>query len=218
MILLQIFFLSFLYGLSGAITPGPLLTGVIIDTPKVGWKTGPLYIFGHSIPEALVVISSFFGLALILNIRVVFITISICGSIVLFVLSYLLFKDLNKISLSDIIDNKKEKKHKNTIIAGIYLSISNPFWIIWWATAGVAYMNSLNVFYYGILGGVIFYIGHISSDFSWYSFISTTVHFGKNYINDRTYKIILICCGIAFIYFGVKFILLVFFPNLFFPI
>ena len=217
-ILLSIFLLSFVYGLTGALTPGPVLTGVIVDTPKVGWKTGPLYILGHSILEICVIIASFFGLSLILNLTPVFITISIGGSIVLFILAFLLLKDIKKISLLKIIKNKENLHNRNSIFAGIYLSLSNPFWIIWWATAGLAHMDSLNVFYYGIIGALIYFIGHILSDLSWYSFISTMIYFGKNLITDKLYKIVLIICAIFFIYFGIKFILLVFFPNLYFPI
>ncbi|MHA1229663.1 MAG: LysE family transporter [Candidatus Helarchaeota archaeon] len=218
MYLLQIYFLSFLYGLSGALTPGPLLTGVIIDTPKNGWKTGPFYIIGHAILESLVVISCFYGLLIILSITPVFITISICGGIVLFILAFLLVKDIKHVSINEIIENNREKKSRNAVLAGIYLSISNPFWILWWATAGVAHINSLNVFYFGLIGGLIYFLGHISADFSWYSFISSMLHLGKNLITDKVYKIILICCACFFVYFGIKFILLVFFPNLYFPI
>ncbi|MHA1271210.1 MAG: LysE family transporter [Candidatus Helarchaeota archaeon] len=218
MILIQIFFLSFIYGLSGALTPGPVLTGVIVDTPKSGWKTGPFYIIGHSMLESLVVLASFFGLSLILNLPPVFITVSIGGSIVLFILAFLLIKDIKNVSITEIINKANEKKSRNTIFAGIYLSISNPFWIIWWATAGLAHMNSLNIFYFGAIGAVIYFLGHISGDFSWYTFISSMLFLGKNFITDRIYKIILICCASFFIYFGIKFILLVFFPFLWFPI
>ncbi|MBD3228779.1 MAG: hypothetical protein GF329_11390 [Candidatus Lokiarchaeota archaeon] len=216
--LLAIFIFSFFYGLSGALTPGPVLTGVIVDTPRVGWETGPLYIAGHAILESAVIIASFFGLSLILNIFYVRIFISIGGSIVLFILAALLLKDIRKTSLSEIIENNNQGKSRNSILAGIYLSLSNPFWIIWWTTAGFAHMESLNVFYFGILGAMIYFVGHILSDLSWYTFISSMISVGKNLISDKLYKIILICCACFFIYFGIKFTLLVFFPNLFFPI
>ncbi|MFW9880850.1 MAG: LysE family transporter [Candidatus Thorarchaeota archaeon] len=228
-ILLTIFLLSFIYGFSGALTPGPVLTGVIVDTPKGGIKTGPLYILGHAILESIVVIASFFGLSYILNIKSVFVTISICGSIVLSILAILLLKNVKKTQFSDIIQTKNDvnnrekdlKSKKNwfsLIFAGIYLSVSNPFWIIWWATAGLAHMDSLNVFLFSTIGAVTYFTGHICSDLAWYSLISSMVHLGKNLITDKVYKIILICCACFFIYFALKFTLLVFYPNLYFPI
>jgi threonine/homoserine/homoserine lactone efflux protein len=218
-ILGSIFILSFIYGLSGSLTPGPVLTGVIVDTAKSGWKTGPLYIFGHAMLEAIVVIASFYGLYTLLQITAVKTVISISGSIVLFILAILLLRDIKTVSFSEIIENKnKTSKSRNSILAGIYLSIANPFWIIWWASAGLAHMESLNVFLYGIIGSIVYFLGHISSDFGWYTFISSMVHLGKNLITDKIYKIILICSASLFIYFGIKFILLVFYPNLFFPI
>ncbi|TFF87921.1 MAG: hypothetical protein EU549_03930 [Promethearchaeota archaeon] len=216
--LLAIFVLSFIYGLSGSLTPGPVLTGVIVDTPTGGWRTGPLYIAGHAFLEGGVVIASFFGISFFLEMEIVRLIISVGGGIVLFILAFLLLKDIRTTSLSEIIENKDEDKTRNSILAGIYLSVSNPFWIIWWATAGLAHMSSLNVFYFGAFGAIIYFVGHILSDLSWYTFVSSMISLGKNLISDKLYKIILICCACFFIYFGIKFILLVFFPNLFFPI
>ncbi|HUY01182.1 MAG TPA: LysE family transporter, partial [Candidatus Deferrimicrobium sp.] len=61
-LLLQIMFFSFLIGFTGAITPGPVLTAVIKETPQRGWTTGPLVVFGHSITELILLIGLVLGL------------------------------------------------------------------------------------------------------------------------------------------------------------
>ena len=66
----------------------------------------------------------------------------------------------------------------------------------------------LNVFIFGVLGVVIYYIGHVLSDFTWYNFVSFSVFYGKKLITDKVYKIILIICSCLFFYFCFKFILI----------
>jgi len=51
--LISIFIISFLIALSGALAPGPLLAVVIAETPRRGFKTGPLVIVGHGILETI---------------------------------------------------------------------------------------------------------------------------------------------------------------------
>ena len=53
---------------------------------------------------------------------------------------------------------------REPIVGGIVVSLSNPYWIIWWATVGATFMTqSLEL---GLLGIGAFYVGHILSDFS----------------------------------------------------
>ncbi|MFX0133514.1 MAG: LysE family transporter [Candidatus Hodarchaeota archaeon] len=229
---------AFIYGFTGALTPGPVLTAVISETPKRqrGYLVGPLMIVGHAILEAFVIIAAFYGLLYFIKIPIVYFIISTVGGGILMYMAIQLFYDLKKkeISLSLEIEKSKNKKNSNfkysPVIQGIILSISNPFWILWWATSGFTYMfylfervslsGFLEILYtlgfitIEFLWVVTYFFGHISSDFVWYTSVSTSIYAGKQIISDRTYHIILICCGIFFSYLGMKFILCAFFPSL----
>ncbi len=208
--LFQIFVAAFIFGFSGAASPGPVLVAVINSTYKYGKFTGFLFIVGHSILEIIVVILIFYNLAVILSIPLIYFIFGIIGGSILFILGYLTLKNLNKFSIETEMQKNEinESKFKHPIVQGIILSISNPFFLIWWGTAGLSNMNSLNVFIFGILGVIIYYIGHILSDFTWYNFISFSVFYGKKIITDKVYKIILIICSCLFFYFCFKFILI----------
>jgi threonine/homoserine/homoserine lactone efflux protein len=58
---------------------------------------------------------------------------------------------------------------------------------------------------YGILGISFFYAGHILSDLAWYAFVSSLVHFGKRWANDRAYRAVIAICGVLLLAFGIYF-------------
>ena len=220
-------FFSFVIGFTGAITPGPVLTAVIKETPQRGWKTGPLVIFGHSIIELVLLVGLVLGLDILLvDGEVVLppwwnnfiIIISLVGGILLMVLAGLMLIDvfIKKISINKAlseVSSEKGKKQYKPILDGILLSVANPFWIVWWATIGIGliYINlpplTVSPFEFGLIGIMIFYFGHILSDLSWYTFISTMVASGKKWISDRVYQVILVLCAAFLIYLGIEFII-----------
>jgi threonine/homoserine/homoserine lactone efflux protein len=87
--------------------------------------------------------------------------------------------------------------------AGILTSISNPYWIIWWATIGLNFVSISRA--YGNLGILTFFSGHLLSDLSWYSLISALVTFGRKLISDPIYRGTLVACALALIGFGAYF-------------
>ncbi|MHA1785937.1 MAG: LysE family translocator [Candidatus Helarchaeota archaeon] len=208
--LFQIFIAAFIFGFSGAISPGPVLVAVIESTPKYGKFTGFLFIVGHSILEIIVIIAIFYNLAFFLMIPLIYFIFCTVGGGILFILGYLIIKNINEYSIERefIKTDINESKLKHPIIQGMILSVSNPFFLIWWGTAGLSNILSLNVFIFGFLGALIYFLGHISSDFLWYDVISFSVHFGKKFIINKVYKILLIICCSLFFYFGFKFIFL----------
>ncbi len=194
------------------------MTAVIKETPRRGWETGPLVIFGHSIIEFILLVGLLLGLDVILQTMVAELVISYVGGILLCVLAALMLIDVfvKKISIEkelNQLSSEDKKKTYKPILDGIILSLSNPFWIIWWATIGIGLIYTelpplaVVPIEFGLIGLIIFYIGHILSDFTWYTFISGMIAKGKRWINDRVYHVILVLCAAFLIYLGVTFIL-----------
>ena len=216
-VLLQIMLYSFIIAFTGAITPGPVLTIVIKETPQRGWTTGPLVVVGHSILELILIIGLVLGLDVILETPVAQLIICLIGGIILCILAALMLIDvlIKKISITrELAQPSKTIKQKFVpIFDGIITSLSSPFWILWWATIGVSLIFTelpplaVVPIEFGLLGLLVFYIGHILADFVWYTFISVMVASGKKWINDKMYRIILICCAAFLIYLGISFIL-----------
>ena len=91
------------------------------------------------------------------------------------------------------------------ILAGIVLSLSNPFWIIWWVTIGMSFVTQSLQF--GIVGLLSFYAGHILSDLMWYSFVSFSVSAGRRLCPPILYRILFVLCGTLLVGLGVLFII-----------
>jgi len=47
----------------------------------------------------------------------------------------------------------------------------------------------------GLLGVLFFYVGHILSDFAWYTLISVAVSRGKKLVSDAVYSRIVLLLG-----------------------
>jgi threonine/homoserine/homoserine lactone efflux protein len=195
---------SFGVGLSGALVPGPMLTVTISDSVKKGFKAGPLIILGHFITELAVMFVILAGLGWIIGSQTAVFIIGTVGGIVLILMGYSISK--SKKTLSDIEKDDYGAQKYGSVIGGIITSLSNPFFYIWWATIGCAFMfKGLELA--GIVGLLGFIIGHWSADLSWFSTISFFSSRGSKLMNDRTYKAVMMICGVFLVLLGIYFIL-----------
>jgi len=198
--LFTIFGTSFLIAFSGAMMPGPLLTVTIDESTRRGFLAGPLLIVGHGILELLLVIGLVLGLGPFLQQKAVFIISALGGSAVLLWMSVGMFRSLPNLTLQA---TASSGKNKNLLLAGILLSLANPYWTIWWVTIGLGYiLHSLN---FGIWGVTAFFVGHILADMIWYSAVSAGVWRGKTFLSDQSYKILIGGCASFLVVFAILF-------------
>ena len=91
------------------------------------------------------------------------------------------------------------------VSAGALVSVSNPFWIIWWATIGAAYMTeSLE---WGAVGVSSFFTAHVLSDLAWLSLVAFVLATGRRLMSKNVYRMILALCGVFLLALGARFIL-----------
>jgi threonine/homoserine/homoserine lactone efflux protein len=195
--LLTIFASSFVIALSGALMPGPLLTATISESSQRGFLTGPLMIAGHAILELGLVIALLLGLAPFFQLPVVFVATAHAGSAILFRMAFGMFRTLPSLRLSWEGDHKRRN---HPVISGILMSVSNPYWIIWWATIGLGYI--LYSWRFGFWGIASFFAGHILADLIWYSFISAAVAGGRHFLTDRLYRGLIAVCAVFLVVFA----------------
>ncbi|MDP4146034.1 MAG: LysE family transporter [Bacillota bacterium] len=184
--------------------PGSMFTYTVDKSLQHGVKSGILVSIGHAILEMLLVILLFMGAAKYLAADMAKTILGIVGGLVLGYMGLGMIRDvyLNKVSL----EIKRNESHSsgNMMLAGAVLSGSNPFFIVWWSVVGLALiMSSYNSF--GIMGIVVFYIGHILSDISWFTFVAALVSKTRHLINIKVYKVIIIVLAICLIGFGISF-------------
>ncbi|MGE5583857.1 MAG: LysE family transporter [Bacillota bacterium] len=210
--LLQVFIQAFLVGLSGAVPPGPLLTYNIQLAYKKGFWVGPKLVAGHAILEGALVIGVLFGLGRFIQLPATKITLWLVGGLLLVWMGYELIWKETKKSLRATIEVSATGEpaaasgttNLNPVLAGIIISLSNPYWSLWWAMVGLGLITQALTF--GWLGVLIFFGGHILADFAWYSFISAAVAKGRRYMSERAYHWLLRICGIFLFFIAINFI------------
>ncbi|WP_455276274.1 LysE family transporter [[Eubacterium] cellulosolvens] len=197
---------SFLVGFSGAIVPGPVFISTVAHSFQRGYLSGPLVVLGHMLIEIPMILALSLGLSHIVGSYYARIMIGIAGGLFLLWMSVDLFK-FSKIASfrrSTELSKAALMMHGPTL-SGLTLSFMNPYFFIWWATVGNNFIfRGLEIA--GIIGIVVFTISHWMSDLSWYTAISSTIAKGRTWLNDRTYRLIILSCAIFLIFLGFKFI------------
>lgn len=184
--------------------PGSLLTYTVDKSIQHGVKSGVYISIGHSLLELVLVVLLFVGVGKYLAYDTTRTIIGILGGIVLAYLGFQMIKDvyLNKVSLD--INENSSRKLDNMFLGGAVISAVNPYFIIWWSAVGLSLiMRSYNR--YGLWGLAVFYVGHISADFTWYTFVSTLISKTRHLINENVYKGIVVILALCLIYFSFTF-------------
>ncbi len=167
--LFTIFASSFIIALSGALMPGPLLTATISESSQRGFIAGPMMIadtpswnWGWSL--------RFWQAWLLFFSSRLFLRQARWRAVILLWMAFGLFRGLPSLTLNREV---RQKRLNHPVASGIFMSVSNPYWIIWWATIGLGYI--LYSWQFGIWVSFFFFTGHILADLAWYSFIAGAV-------------------------------------------
>ncbi len=203
--MLAIFAKSLLVGYSGAVMPGSLLAYVIDRSIRKGGNSGGLATIGHALLELAVVIALILGADVLLTSNVAQIIIGIAGGTFLCWMAFTMIRDALKDKLimeTTAVTSKKD----NPILKGAVLSGSNPYFLIWWAIIGLSLIIEAYVAF-GIIGVLVFYIGHILADFTWYMLVSYGVSKTRKFIDPKVHRIITGVLGTVVLVLGFSFII-----------
>lgn len=203
--LLKVFVGSFVIGLSGAVTPGPVLARTISQVPRHGFLTGPIIIVGHMFLELALVLGLAFGLGRLLQSPVAFSIIAFLGGTVLIGFAVAMFRSLPALTLDLSAPSPRQaRSRRGLVVDGVLTSAANPYWSLWWATVGLSYIALAQPL--GIPGLVVFFAGHVFSDFAWYALVSGLVSAGRRRIPDALYRALTGLCAGALACFGMWFL------------
>ena len=206
--MLEIFVLSFLVALTGALSPGPLLTFTIYKSlkQKRGYLAAIYILLGHATIEFTLIIALLAGASLIFQ-NIIFLTlVGFIGGIFLVIYGVFAIRGVLKTDFETnfTLEENIVKGYKgNSYVGGILVSLSNPFWTFWWAVIGLSLMVSFDITLLMPIEILLFFIGHELGDIVWYLPISIFVYYGGKSLNPRIYKYVLIGCGVFMIVFGV---------------
>lgn len=204
--LAAVFIFSFVVAIGAVISPGPVSATILSESPRRGWLVGPLVAAGHSFLELLIVLLLTIGLSTLLtNEKILKVTALGGGALLLFMgASYIYGSWKGKIKLPDENEAVEARSLGGLFLIGILATASNPFWYAWWVTVAAGYLAQAKQL--GLLAVGIFYLGHISVDFLWDTFLAGTASAGRRWLTPSRYKWLILLTGGFMVYLGFVFI------------
>jgi threonine/homoserine/homoserine lactone efflux protein len=184
--------------LSGVMAPGPV-TAVAIASGARNRYAGILMAIGHGIVEFPLMIVIVLGAGTLLKSTGARIGIGLVGGAFLLLMGSQMLLSLRK----DQIQSTSGMRHK-PLVAGIILSGGNPYFLLWWATVGLALCTRASSL--GIWAFALFALVHWLCDLIWLSFLSYASFKGSHGFGGHLQSAVLLICGTALLCFGFFFI------------
>ena len=207
-----IFSLSFVMALSGALMPGPLLTYTIartVQAPRRGWLTGARVIAGHAALEGILLCGLVLGVVEFLRAPLAAKVIGVVGAALLAYMGAGLIREVVKGKAWTLSPQSGRGAPERglvsrlpPVLAGALVSMSNPYWWVWWVTIGAAFLIRYDVTLQRWPALVAFFVGHELGDLGWFSAVSIALSLGRSRIPKGVAVGIQAFCGVAIIGFA----------------
>ena len=192
--LAKVFVISF----SGAASPGPISATAIVAGAHNRWA-GALIAVGYGIIELPLIVLIVLGSDFIFSSAPVQIGIGGIGGVLLGIMALTMFLNAAKPDSQNIrsIDTRP-------ILAGIVLSVSNPYFLLWWATVGLTLAGGAREL--GLWAFPLFALVHWLCDCLWVTALSWAGFKGSALLGQKCQSVILYFCSVALFIFAMKFI------------
>lgn len=189
---------------SGALAPGPLFFENLSQGARSGAKSGLVFSLAHTVVEFSLVMALALGLLAFAHDLVVKHVIGVIGGIVLIGFGAMQIRS----SLSSKFTEPKRVKlgSGRLFLLGLALTGFNPFFIVWWLTAG-SQLIIISLEFASFAGVLFMYLCHVWMDYVW---LTATAHFAKvglSFAGLRWYRFLMAIFGAVLVYFGINFLL-----------
>ena len=211
--MIRVALLSMLVAFSGAIVPGPLFAVTLEQALRVGWSAGLWLCVGHLLVELALVIAISAGLGSVLQRPSVTRLVGVVGGMVLCYFAW----GMLTTALSGHLAPAQSAGHAAMSIGmligqGALLSVTNPYWHLWWATAGIG-LIAHQTGRYGRRAWTAFFIGHELGDFIWYVAVSTVIAVSRHFFSASVHRGLILICGAGIALLGVTFLVRALLPR-----
>lgn len=187
--------------LSGVLMPGPV-TAVTLSGGAKSPHAGAWVAIGHGVIEFPLMALIFFGVGALFKMAAVKYGIGLAGGAVLLWMGIGMLRDFQKAEAP--VDDGLAEKSRSPLVAGMALSLANPYFLVWWATAGAALVTQS--FKFGIVGFFILAVSHWMCDLVWFYLLSIMSFHGSRFFGQKLKQAVFIICGLALLYFSGFFI------------
>jgi len=183
--------------ISGVMMPGPMFAVTVAKSYRSPWA-GPKIAIGHAIVEVPLILLIYFGFAHFFGNNIVQIVLSLAGGGMIVWMGIGMFR-----TRKDVVENGRDLKY-GPITAGIIMSATNPFFLLWWATAGMLLVMKFKD--YGVAGLSVFVFTHWICDLIWLSIVSMVIYKTRSLWGKKFQEWVFILCSLLLVGFGIWFI------------
>ncbi|GIK43030.1 MAG: lysine transporter LysE [Chloroflexota bacterium] len=198
----------FIISLSGALSPGPLTTMAIAEGSRRGKWSGWWLSLGHGLAEGLYVAAIalilWLGRDSLLNQPLVAGLIALVGGGFLAWMGWSLAVAAWRRQVTLAGEAAKEVRF-GLVPTGIFFSLSNPYWWVWWALITPLYIRQSMA--WGLVGVALLFVVHWLTDIGWLTGLAWLTGSGRALISPPVYRWIMLICGAALAFFGVGFMI-----------
>ncbi len=190
---------------SGALAPGPLSFGILMQGSKEGARSGFSCAIGHTIVEFPLVLALALGLLAAASQPMIKGVIGLAGGFGLIGFGALQIYSVLRPKTAEGSVGKTRTLPASSLLLGLGLTGLNPYFIVWWLTIGSVLIVQALAFA-SMLGVLIMYVAHVWMD---YAFLTSLAYFakkGRNIAGSKYYKLMLISFGIILVWYGFSFV------------
>ena len=180
--------------LSGALAPGPI-TAAVLAAGTRSRHAGALTALGHAVIEFPLMVLIVAGLGAVFSQPSVRLGIGGVGGLFLALMGIQLMLTARTATATAAAGGAR-----GPFLTGVVLTAANPYFLIWWATVGLALATRAVQF--GIVGFVLFGIVHWLCDLVWLEALSLASHKGTELLGGRLQQFVLFGCGLMLVFFG----------------
>ncbi|MDD5039274.1 MAG: LysE family transporter [Dehalococcoidales bacterium] len=184
--------------LSGVMQPGIMFAMTVAKSYKSPWA-GPLIALGHAVIELPLILLIYFGFANFFQNTLVQLILNVLGGSMIIWMGISMFR-----ARTEVTQAGKDLPY-NALTAGIFTSLFNPFFLVWWATAGSMLVMKIHDF--GMMGLALLTSVHWLCDLIWLSFVSILIYRTKSLWGSKFQQGLFITCSLLLIGFGGWFII-----------
>jgi threonine/homoserine/homoserine lactone efflux protein len=188
---------------SGALAPGPTFFANITEGAKSGAKSGLAFSVGHTVLEFTLVILLALTLQTVSNEPLIKLVVGVAGGVALLGFGFLQIRE--GVSFKLDVQKKGNIPSKNPLLLGLIFTGLNPYFIIWWLTAGMPLIeNALAIA--SFTGVLMMYASHVWMDYVWLTGIAYLAKQGTNLTGEKGYRMLTIIFGVILVFFGLYFL------------
>jgi threonine/homoserine/homoserine lactone efflux protein len=189
---------------SGVLAPGPLFFSNLLYGARQGSRSGIKVAYGHTLVELPLIVVLAAGLFTSATVNQWAGAIGVVGGVV--ILGFAAFQVRGAIRAQHAQTLPSGRTGKCPFVAGIALTALNPFFLVWWFTAGLKLIVDSASF--GFVAGIaILFAAHIWMDYAWLAGTAFLASKGRSVLKSKYYSLLRLALAAILLYYGVHFTL-----------